>query len=168
MALIKCPECGKEISDKSEVCIHCGYPLKQSIVSSSTSLKKVCIPCCDGTDYKIIAIKIIREVTGLGLADAKNLSEQLHPIIADNVDVNTATQIAQQFLKHGINAQIIDADKNVLEITPANTIIARCPKCGSTSVATVNRGYSLVWGFIGSGKPINVCQACGYKFKPGF
>ena len=27
MALIKCPECGKEISDKSKSCIHCGYPL---------------------------------------------------------------------------------------------------------------------------------------------
>ena len=27
MALIKCPECGREISDKSERCIHCGYPL---------------------------------------------------------------------------------------------------------------------------------------------
>ena len=27
MALIKCPECGKEISDKSINCIHCGYPL---------------------------------------------------------------------------------------------------------------------------------------------
>lgn len=27
MALIKCPECGKEISDKSTACIHCGYPL---------------------------------------------------------------------------------------------------------------------------------------------
>lgn len=27
MALIKCPECGKEVSDQAEVCIHCGYPL---------------------------------------------------------------------------------------------------------------------------------------------
>ena len=27
MALIVCPECGKEMSDKSGVCIHCGYPL---------------------------------------------------------------------------------------------------------------------------------------------
>ncbi len=27
MALIKCPECGKEISDKSSACIHCGYPI---------------------------------------------------------------------------------------------------------------------------------------------
>lgn len=28
MALIKCPECGGKISDKSDKCIHCGYPLK--------------------------------------------------------------------------------------------------------------------------------------------
>ena len=27
MALINCPECGKEISDKAKNCIHCGYPL---------------------------------------------------------------------------------------------------------------------------------------------
>ena len=28
MALIKCPECGKEISDKSDKCINCGYPIR--------------------------------------------------------------------------------------------------------------------------------------------
>ena len=27
MALIKCPECEKEISDKAKTCIHCGYHL---------------------------------------------------------------------------------------------------------------------------------------------
>lgn len=27
MAIIKCPECGKEISDKSIACVHCGVPL---------------------------------------------------------------------------------------------------------------------------------------------
>ena len=29
MAIIKCPECGQEISDQSRNCIHCGYPLKK-------------------------------------------------------------------------------------------------------------------------------------------
>lgn len=29
MALIKCPECGKEISDTCDHCIHCGYRLKK-------------------------------------------------------------------------------------------------------------------------------------------
>ena len=27
MAMIKCPECGRDVSDKAEKCIHCGYPL---------------------------------------------------------------------------------------------------------------------------------------------
>ena len=27
MSLIICSECGKEISDKSSVCIHCGNPI---------------------------------------------------------------------------------------------------------------------------------------------
>lgn len=27
MAMIKCPECGKEISDKAKQCIHCGCPI---------------------------------------------------------------------------------------------------------------------------------------------
>lgn len=26
--LINCPECGKDVSNKSEKCIHCGYPFK--------------------------------------------------------------------------------------------------------------------------------------------
>lgn len=30
MALIKCPECGNEISDSSAVCIHCGYQLNDA------------------------------------------------------------------------------------------------------------------------------------------
>lgn len=29
MALIKCPECGREISDKAKACIHCGYPIAE-------------------------------------------------------------------------------------------------------------------------------------------
>lgn len=33
MALIKCVDCGKEISDKSEFCIHCGCPIKKKKVT---------------------------------------------------------------------------------------------------------------------------------------
>ncbi len=30
MALIQCPECGKEISDKAGKCPHCGYPIEET------------------------------------------------------------------------------------------------------------------------------------------
>lgn len=38
MALIKCPECGKEISDKAPACIHCGFPL--SLLNVSSEIKE--------------------------------------------------------------------------------------------------------------------------------
>lgn len=38
MALINCPECGKEISDTSTNCIHCGYHL-------SNSSSRICVGC---------------------------------------------------------------------------------------------------------------------------
>ena len=41
-----------------------------------------------------------------------------------------------------------------------------CPKCGCTDIGITNRGYSIIWGFIGSGKSMNVCKKCGYKWKP--
>lgn len=31
MALIECPECGKEISEKSKTCINCGYPISEYV-----------------------------------------------------------------------------------------------------------------------------------------
>ncbi|MFQ9515721.1 MAG: double zinc ribbon domain-containing protein [Eubacterium sp.] len=38
MAIIKCPECGKEISDQAETCIHCGKQIKKENTI-------VCIEC---------------------------------------------------------------------------------------------------------------------------
>ena len=42
----------------------------------------------------------------------------------------------------------------------------RCPKCSSTQITTGSRGYSMVWGFIGSGKTVNRCGKCGHSWKP--
>lgn len=42
-----------------------------------------------------------------------------------------------------------------------------CPKCGSTNITEGTKGFSLVTGFIGSGKFRYVCKNCGNKWKPG-
>ena len=39
MALIKCKECGREISDKATACIHCGCPVNSSQVPSEEQYK---------------------------------------------------------------------------------------------------------------------------------
>lgn len=35
MSLIKCPECGKEISDKALACPYCGYPIEKKEISNN-------------------------------------------------------------------------------------------------------------------------------------
>ena len=39
MALIKCPDCGQDVSDKAKVCIHCGCPLAEIDPSGPVRIK---------------------------------------------------------------------------------------------------------------------------------
>ena len=41
MSLIKCLECGKEISDKATYCVHCGCPIPTSAANSNVGKKKL-------------------------------------------------------------------------------------------------------------------------------
>jgi len=43
MSLIKCPECGKEISDKASHCINCGYSLAWEEQKSRHDKRKVIV-----------------------------------------------------------------------------------------------------------------------------
>lgn len=40
MAMINCPECGKEISDKAKACIHCGCPINEEKQIAETNTPK--------------------------------------------------------------------------------------------------------------------------------
>jgi hypothetical protein len=39
--LISCPECGKMVSDKSEICIHCGYPIKEYFEEKKMMIEEI-------------------------------------------------------------------------------------------------------------------------------
>lgn len=41
MSMIRCSECGKEISDKAKVCVHCGNPLKNEGQDNNVNEKKI-------------------------------------------------------------------------------------------------------------------------------
>ena len=74
MALIKCPECGKEVSDKAESCIHCGNPLKDKVGRQSNQGSKktlesqvIAYRCSPGS---VVPIYIVCLVIGLALTAA--------------------------------------------------------------------------------------------------
>lgn len=139
MALIKCPECGKEISDKSEICINCGYPVAENQIPEYDH-NAVC-GFCNATDW------VYNKTKGVVECNSCHCS-----IIAENEIVAK---------KYEENKKQQQQQHN----TPSPPTL-RCPKCGSTSVTTGSRGYSLLTGFLGSGKTVNRCGSCGHKWKP--
>lgn len=174
--LIKCPECGKEVSDKAHVCIHCGYPLEELGFSTSPSPananpltqqvddtnQKYSVRLKITKDKKIVAIKYIRQVACLDLADAKKLAEAPIPIVKDYVSKAEGEAIVKLFQQNGVEAYLGEAGS---PNAPAPKPVV-CPKCGSPSITTINRGHSSLVGWTGSGTPINVCQNCGYRYDP--
>ena len=77
MALIVCPECGKEVSDKSEVCIHCGYPLINTKCNINGIIydfkEELPIALLEKTDDYVSVYGKIRRKTSLTLADTGDL-----------------------------------------------------------------------------------------------
>lgn len=39
MAMIKCPECGNQVSDRAKACIHCGCPIEELAPSGIVKIK---------------------------------------------------------------------------------------------------------------------------------
>lgn len=141
MALIKCPECGKEVSDAANACIHCGFPFKKNNFDQKSSLKKVILQ--SNPQNKLEAIKIVREVNNLSLADAKALVESDCPVVVNNVDLDIATEIVNKFIVAGVSAYVIDANDDLPAIeskTYQNSTLSdagskiTCPKCGSDNI----------------------------------
>lgn len=152
--LINCPECGKEISDKSKQCIYCGYPLEE-LISNDVGNKNACT--INGIKYDLTnelqivmnngdlvwVVKSLREKCGLSLKNAKILCD----IINDSKTIPSEYILVPEVVRN----------------------IPRCPTCGSTEIQPISgleRGASIVGLGIFS-KKINKsfkCRACGYTW----
>ena len=109
MALIKCPECGKEISDKSSVCIHCGYPL------ANIRQEKADMP----QPQPINAAESKTEKTELGFT----------LFSMDESTVNLECKNCSKIYKFDRKIAFSETSEN--ECVPNNTI--HCPNCGNTA-----------------------------------
>lgn len=180
MALISCPECGQQISDQATQCIHCGYPLHKTEQpapapkeeQTNTLFSAVLVGFNPAAKIKII--KFIRLFMGYGLAEAKEFVENTPSIIAQGLTRGDAESLKRRCeAEEGIVEIRPDAEATKpnpimrqVEIKEAAKNTVTCPRCGSTAITTGNRGFSIVTGFLGSGKTVNRCGNCGYKWEP--
>lgn len=115
--MINCIECGNSISDKSEICVHCGCPTKLSKISDINIDEKILYDYLSNGDY-VLGIKYIKDTLDIDLKDARNYVEQYkdnHPELKSS------------------------------KVQPQN--IPKCPKCGNTEFTPLRKKFSLLTGF---------------------
>lgn len=152
--LIKCPECNKEISDKSVQCIHCGFPLN--------SEKYIII---NGVTYDATILYNAIESYKNNDIDKNKLYQILSVEIYEyGLSPKVSNDLADEIFETGVIPKEFNGQTQEEYLKEKNTI--RCPKCRSTAIEATTKGYSLLTGFIGSGKTMNYCKRCGHKWKP--
>lgn len=163
MALIKCPECGKEISDKAAVCINCGCPI------SETPKYKIIVT---GYDRDTAALAGINKAFGWNL-DYNQVMEILNnlPYTLAEFDSREEMELYASVLRSKqwemtIRTEAPEGNYTKIDTTSIASEMVRCPKCGSAQITTTGRGLNWFWGVIGAGKTVNRCAKCGYTWKP--
>lgn len=172
MALITCPECGKQISDQSGCCIHCGYPLP--VENART--------CCviDGTAFDFTEmLDVYRNRSRTQSVRYFNeLMEQIEKALGKDREKQLRVYLLHQITDTGT----VPAEVHRASIPPQDPRDAlaigelwgeldasgplHCPKCGSDDVGRLTGGVSFLYNLFGSGAPKNICRACGHRFRP--
>lgn len=166
MALIKCPECGKEISDKSKQCIHCGYPLEEP--NNDNKNTAYSIRLIHYGEQKVKLIKIIREITGLDLKRGKDVVDNLL-LIKTNISLDEANSIKKQIEEVGGAVKITEFNADDVVISQTESNIPKCPTCGSTDIrkiSTTSKAVSVgLFGIFSSKirKQFH-CNSCKYEW----
>ena len=137
--LIKCPECGKEISDKSKQCIHCGYPLKSN---------HTCI--INGKEYDL---SFVFDENYSYLYKVRDFVQITH------CDIPTARQYIDKFIEDESLPKYVN-----IEPKQQNNSTTKCPRCGNTTFTPMKKKWSILAGFATNQVEL-VCNNCGYKMK---
>lgn len=190
MALITCPECSREISDKADACFHCGCPIDKSELPKVTCREckhvypanKFKCPNCFSNNSEYI--HIVETPTA---ASNSNSIMTLYPgtIRCKACDFVYPVDLPSCRACNAINDQkpIIgnqQSSKSPTTIEPDASII--CPKCkaknaynagskgfglGKAAIGGVLIGpVGLLGGLIGSNKTVITCLKCNHKWCP--
>lgn len=172
MALIKCPECGKEVSDKAPACIHCGFPMelieneveKVTISKEASSKTGYSMELIDYGNKKIPVATVLKNTLGINDVDALELvgsapcylfkdkkDNVVAPIIKklDTLPVEYKLYLNGELKRHKTKEEI---DKSYSSNTISSGKKIKCPNCSSliaeTSRACPMCGYDDIGSYL--------------------
>ena len=146
--IIKCWECGKEMSDAAENCPHCGYPLKAEEESGKYKL----------TDDDI---KYLNQKNITGLQKTAYLIEKHYP-------QHLAFQLSMKYQEE-CDPEFKARRNNAKRQAQQQANAPKCPTCGSINIEKIGMGKKLFGGamfglFSSDVRKTMHCKSCGYKW----
>lgn len=181
MALITCPECGKEVSDKAKMCPNCGYPINDPTVPDVEH--NICV--FKGQRYDLTEVlecvkkthdengyttdrehtayfMLERAIPTIG-CDTNELLGYLavHHKVPDFNFIPTGDPYKYKLVKPKGYDPNINIHKAFEE--EQKKLIPKCPKCGCTNIQVVPKKWSFFTGFL-TNKTERVCANCKYKW----
>ena len=171
MALIKCPECGKEISDKAAACIHCGFPLslleKEYVSGEKKNDKEQTknenyryrFVINDYNDSRVKVISLLRLKFEYSVAEAKVAVENLPLEVPTNKNLDEVTKIAQELTDAEVDYDVFKGsrklDLNVknkskrtvrvemIQMEDENIYTPKCPTCKSPDIKGITMASKI-------------------------
>lgn len=145
MSLIHCPECGKEIADKSDKCIHCGYPIIKNYMCK-----------VNGIEYDLSFL----------LDESYSILYKVRDLIQiSNSDIVHAKPIIEKIMQEKEIPSFLN-----LPLKQQNDNKPHCPICDSTNLSKVTTTSKVtkmaafgIFGMGDNGKTWK-CNNCGSKF----
>lgn len=129
-----CKNCGKTLVEEALFCPHCGAKLNneemiknqidESDINNEMMTDKLDVLLTDIGNNKVKVIKVVREWTGLGLKEAKELVEKAPVLMKKSITQEDAELIKRVFAKEGATVSFIDQKGS-----PVN-IVVHCKNCG--------------------------------------
>ena len=144
----------KKVADRmvlnmKQICPKCNGNNLIMLYDRPTEYAECCKDCHYTKKYQKISIIKQFKCSNCGGTEAK---------LIDNNNIGTRCKQCGQVT--------IITKKIQLSSNSAKNDIIKCPKCGSTHIATGARGFNVWTGFLGSGKTVNRCGSCGHMWKP--
>lgn len=169
MAIIKCTECGCDVSEYADKCPNCGCPV--SIIKNNKNSNNYMAKLINGGQSKVKVIAKIREITGYDLAKAKSIVDN-GGVIKNNVSLEEGNKIKKQISEVGGIVEVIlmnmaSNQHTVFVQQPSNQ--PKCPTCGSTNIEKISLTKKatggLLFGIFSSDVRKQMhCKDSGYKW----
>lgn len=169
MALIKCPECGREISDKAEVCIHCGFPMRLTGQSSETMQEiKADLNQPEMFDSQHISQTNMLTCPQCG-SIISNAARSCKYCGFEDIGKYLLSLEKDKFRQERQEEERIRCEQERLRKENITSHTPKCPTCGSTNISKISGSKRwLTTGLFGLassdvGKTMK-CNHCGYKW----